>query len=507
MKEIEKISLFYEISQALNEHLDMEKSLYRVMAILADQMNMVRGNIALLNALRDEISMIIAHGISRNAMQKARYKTGEGVIGEVISSGKPLTVLRISQEPRFLNRTASRTMTEDQEFSFICVPIKKGQQVIGALSVDRPFEPGYSLAEGKKILTVVATMIARHVINLEHIRAEKERLEDENKRLRDELERKYSFSNIIGSSNKMREVFQMISRVSKSNATVILRGESGTGKELVANAIHYNSERMDRPFVKVNCAAIPENLIESELFGHEKGAFTGAHKQTRGKFEVASKGTIFLDEIGSLNPDAQAKLLRVLQEKEFERIGGHQVVKTDVRVIAATNKNLEDAVESGSFREDLYYRLCVFPIFLPPLRERKTDISLLAEHFLGKYVLENNRKIKRLSTPVIDMLMDYHWPGNVRELENCIERSVLMADGEVLHGYHLPPTLQTGEQSNTLPTRTLDEAVAAMEREMLIDALKNNRGNISHSADMLGTTVRKFSYKANKYGINYKNYR
>ncbi|MDY6904828.1 MAG: nif-specific transcriptional activator NifA [Thermodesulfobacteriota bacterium] len=507
MKEIEKITLFYEISKALNEQLDMEKPLYNVMGILAEQMGMVRGNIAILNPHRDEISMEIAHGISRNAMKKAKYKVGEGVIGEVIRTGKSVAIPRISKEPRFLNRTASRGKLDETDFSFICVPIKKGKQVIGALSVDKPYEPDYSLSAGKKILSVVATMIAQHVINLENIRAEKERLEGENKRLRDELERKYSFSNIIGNSNKMREVFQMVSRVCQSNATVILRGESGTGKELVANAIHYNSQRADRPFIKVNCAAIPENLIESELFGHEKGAFTGAIKQQQGKFELAHKGTLFLDEIGSMDLDLQAKLLRVLQERAFERVGGHRTIKTDVRVIAATNKNLESAVEEGAFREDLYYRLCVFPVYLPPLRERKTDISLLAEYFLEKYAKENNRKIKRLSTPAIDMLMDYHWPGNVRELENCIERAVLLCDGGVLHSYHLPPTLQTGEQSGTLPTRTLEDAVASVEQEMLIDSLKNTRGNITLAAEMLGTTVRKFSYKAGKYGIDYKNYR
>jgi len=507
MKEIEKITLFYEISKALGEHLDLEKSLYNVMGILADQMGMVRGSIAILNPLRDEISMQVAHGISKSAMEKGKYKIGEGIIGEVIQSGKPVEVVRISQEPRFLNRTQTRRGKDEQEISFICVPIKKGRQIIGALSVDKPYDPDYSLTEGSRLLSVVATIIAQQVVNLENIRAEKDRLEDENKRLQDELERKYSFTSIIGNSNKMREVYQMISRVCRSTATVILRGESGTGKELVANAIHYNSDRADRPFVKVNCAAIPENLLESELFGHEKGAFTGAIRQTQGKFEVAHKGTLFLDEIGSMNLDAQAKLLRVLQEKEFERVGSHRTIKTDVRVIAATNKNLEAAVEDGTFRSDLYYRLCVFPVYLPPLRERKTDISLLAEFFLEKYAGENKKKIKRLSTPAIDMLMSYHWPGNVRELENCIERAVLMCDGGVIHSYHLPPTLQTGEQSNTLPTRTLDEAVATVEKELLIDALKNTRGNALRAAAMLGTTVRKFSYKARKYGISYKDYR
>ncbi len=299
----------------------------------------------------------------------------------------------------------------------------------------------------------------------------------------------------------------MISQVSRSNATVLIRGESGTGKELVANSIHYNSLRAKQPFVKVNCAALPSNLIESELFGHEKGAFTGAIKQKLGKFELAHKGTIFLDEAGSIDLDVQVKLLRILQEKEFERVGGHKTIKTDVRIIAATNKNLEQAVEKEVFRGDLYYRLNVFPIYMPPLRERKTDILLLADFFLEKYSKENSKKIKRFSTPAIDMLMSYHWPGNVRELENCIERSVLLCEEGVIHSYHLPPTLQTGQESDTLPSLSLGEAIANLEREMIIDALKNNRGNISLAAQMLNTTVRKFSYKAGKYDITYRDYR
>jgi Nif-specific regulatory protein len=416
---------------------------------------------------------------------------------------------KISEEPLFLDRTAARKKLKDfEELSFICVPIKKGNQVIGALSVDRRYDDeSYSLKDSQKMLAVVATMIAQHVINLEIIRREKEQLRAENQRLRDELENKYRITNIVGNSNKMREVFQMISQVCKSNATVLIRGESGTGKELVANSVHYNSNRAKGPFVKVNCAAIPANLIESELFGHEKGAFTGAIKQKLGKFELSHRGTLFLDEIGSIGLDVQGNLLRVLQEKEFERVGGQRTIKVDVRIITATNKNLELAVEEGSFRGDLYYRLNVFPIYMPPLRERKTDILLLSDYFLEKYSKENGKEIKRFSTPAIDMLMDYHWPGNVRELENCIERSVLLCDGGVIHSYHLPPTLQTGKESGTLPELSLDDAVANLEREMIIDALKNSRGNITAAAEVLKTTVRKFAYKSKRYGIHYGQYR
>ena len=507
MKRIEDVTLLYEISEALNEHLDLKKSLYKVLDILSSSMNMLRGTITLLHPLRNEISIEVAHGLSKSAMQKGKYKLGEGITGRVIETGKAVTIPKISQEPLFLNRTASRKTKQNKELSFICVPVKKGSQVIGALSFDMPFDESYSLKDGKKLMSVVATMVARQVINLETIRLEKEHLREENIRLRNELENRYRITDIIGNSNKMREVYQMISQVSKSNATVLIRGESGTGKELVANSIHYNSLRSKRPFVKVNCAALPANLIESELFGHEKGAFTGAIKQKLGKFELANKGTIFLDEIGSVDIEVQVKLLRILQEKEFERVGGYQTIKTDVRIITATNKNLEQAVEEDTFRHDLYYRLNVFPIYMPPLRERKTDILLLVDHFLEKYARENHKTIRRFSTPAIDMLMDYHWPGNVRELENCIERAVLLCEEGVVHSYHLPPTLQTGTESDTLPVLSLEDAVANLEKEMIIDALKNTRGNITLAAEILNTTVRKFSYKANKYSIDYRHYR
>ncbi|MBR9979510.1 MAG: sigma 54-interacting transcriptional regulator [Desulfatitalea sp.] len=508
MKRIEEITLLYEISQALNEHLELKNSLYKVLDLLSSSMDMVRGTVSILDTLSSEISIEVAHSIALSTIERVKYKLGEGITGRVIQTGKAVAIPKISEEPLFLDRTATRKNRKHfEELSFICVPIKKGNQVIGALSVDRPYDEAYSLKDGQKLLSVVATMIAQHVINLETIRREKEQLRAENRRLRDELENKYRITNIVGNSNKMREVFQMISQVCKSNATVLIRGESGTGKELVANSVHYNSHRAKGPFIKVNCAAIPANLIESELFGHEKGAFTGAIKLKLGKFELAHKGTIFLDEIGSIGLDVQANLLRVLQEKEFERVGGQKTIKVDVRIIAATNKNLESAVEDGTFRGDLYYRLNVFPIYMPPLRERKTDILLLSDFFLEKYSKENDKGIKRFSTPAIDMLMDYHWPGNVRELENCIERSVLLCDGGVIHSYHLPPTLQTGQESGTLPELSLEDAVANLEREMIIDALKNTRGNITLAAQVLKTTVRKFAYKAKRYAVHYSQFR
>lgn len=507
MKVANEVSLLYEISEALDEYVDLKKSLYKVLSVLSRSLNLIRGIIFLVDSEKDIIRIEVAHGIPEGTKKKVTYQPGEGIIGKVVETGEPAVVPRISEEPLFLDRTDSRQSVEEPEYSFICVPVKKKDRVIGAISVDRPFEGSVSLRNGEQILSVVATMIAHHVINLEIFRIEKERLKQENERLKTELESKYSFSNIIGNSNKMREVLQMVSQVSRSNATVLIRGESGTGKELVANSIHYNSHRSDGPFVKLNCAAIPANLIESELFGHEKGAFSGASNMKKGKFEVADKGTLFLDEIGNMDMSVQVRLLRFLQEKEFDRVGGLSPIRSDVRIIAATNSNLEEMLREGRFRDDLYFRLNVFPIYMPGLKMRKTDIILLADFFLEKYAKEYFKDIKRFTTPAIDMLMEYHWPGNVRELENAIERAVILCNDGAVHSYHLPPSLQTGVKSETLSDLTMEDAVANLEKEMIVDSLKNTRGNVTNAAALLGVTVRKFSYKAGKYGIDYKDYR
>jgi Nif-specific regulatory protein len=305
----------------------------------------------------------------------------------------------------------------------------------------------------------------------------------------------------------MRQVYEQITQVASTNTTVLVRGESGTGKELIAHAIHYNSPRAHKPFVKVSCAALPETLIEAELFGHEKGAFTGAQARKQGRFELADGGTLFLDEIGDLSLMTQVKMLRVLQEREFERLGGTTTVKINVRLLTATNRHLEQAITDGYFREDLYYRLNVFSIFVPPLRERKDDILLLADYFLDKYTREHNKQIKRIATSAIDMLTSYHWPGNVRELENAIERAVLVCETLVIHGYHLPPTLQTAEASGTVTRGSLTEAVEAYEKDLLQDALKTTRGNRAKAAKLLHSTERIIGYKVKKYGLDCQRYR
>ncbi len=281
----------------------------------------------------------------------------------------------------------------------------------------------------------------------------------------------------------------------------MIRGESGTGKDLVAHAIHYNSLRSDKPFIKINCTALPENLLESELFGHEKGAFTGAVERKPGRFELAHGGTIFLDEIGDFSLNLQVKLLRVIQFKEFERVGGYETIKSNVRIVVATNKNLEEEIKNGLFREDLYYRINVFPIYIPPLRDRKNDVMLLADYFLERYARENHKDIKRISTPAIEMLTSYHWPGNIRELENCIERAVLLCDEDVLRSDHLPPSLQIAKKSFQADTLTLPEKVEYLEREMIVDALKETQGCQRRAAKTLGLTERILGYKIKKYNI------
>ena len=305
----------------------------------------------------------------------------------------------------------------------------------------------------------------------------------------------------------MQGVYDLIAQVSRSDTTVLIRGESGTGKELVANAIHYNSLRSGKPFIKVNCAALPETILESELFGHEKGAFTGALAQRKGRFELADGGTIFLDEVGDFSPATQIKLLRVLQEREFERVGGIGSMRVDVRVIAATNRNLEDLITQDKFRQDLYYRLNVFPIHIPPLRERRSDILLLADHFVEKYSQRNHKHVRRISTPAIDMLVAYHWPGNVRELENCVERAVLLSQDDVIHGHHLPPSLQTAEASGTVPAATLPAMLDNLEREMILDALKSARGNMAKAARQLGISERLMGLRVKRYDIDSRRFR
>jgi len=505
-RKIKELTVLYEISQLIGSSFDSHEVFSKILNTFHFHLGMNRGTITLLNPNTGELEIRAAHGLTEDEIGRGKYLVGEGITGKVVETGEPMVVPQIEKEPLFLNRTQSRENLTKSNISFICVPIKNGPHVLGALSADRLFSEEIAFEEDIRLLSIVASMIAQGLKIQQMVLDEKTQLLSENITLKEKLKERYNLYNILGTSNKMTEVFQMIGRVADTDVTVLVRGESGTGKELVANAIHFNSTRSSKVFLKLNCAALPDMLIESELFGHEKGAFTGAIEQRSGRFERADGGTLFLDEIGTLNLTAQAKLLRILQEKEFERIGGTRTLRVDVRIIAATSKDLERSIEEGTFREDLYYRLNVFPIFIPPLRERKTDILLLADYFVEKFNRKHKKKVQRISTPAIDMLMQYHWPGNVRELENCVERAVLFCADRVIHSHHLPPTLQTGEQSGTVPSLSFEGAIQNYEKELIIDALKNSGGNMAKAARLLKTTERVISYSVKKLQINPKTY-
>jgi Nif-specific regulatory protein len=506
-REVNELSLLFEISQILDQSPDLHDVLSPVLKILASHLGLSHATVALLNRDTEQIVTEAAYGLSASQQERGVYALGEGVTGGVVKSGRPAIVPTVSDEPGFLDKTGVREASHKKDVSFICVPILLEKQAIGALSVDLPFSDDELLDEDARLLSIVASMIAQAVRLRRSVEEERQRLIEENLRLQEELKDRFRPANIIGNSSAMQSVYDLIAQVSKSDATVLVRGESGTGKELVASAIHYNSPRANGPFIKFNCAALPENILESELFGHEEGAFTGATRERKGRFELASGGTIFFDEIGDVTPSTQIKLLRVLQEREFERVGGVESIAVDVRVIAATNRNLEELVENGQFRQDLYYRLDVFPIHVPALRERKTDILLLADHFVEKYSKSRHKSTRRVSTPAIDMMMRYHWPGNVRELENCIERAVLLTSDGVIHGHHMPPTLQTAEASNTVHTGTLQTEVDNLERELIIDALKSARGNQAKAAEALGITERIMGLRVKKHAIAPRRFR
>jgi Nif-specific regulatory protein len=500
-KPVKEVQLLGDIAKGLAESLDLQQTLSSILKLLDDYLKLQRGTITLLNPDTETINIEIAHGLSEKSRKMGIYRMGEGVTGTVVQTGKEIVVPDISKDSRFVHKTGARNFAKRKPTAFFCVPIKLEGKTIGALSVDRQTEATNDFTSHIRLLNIISTMIAQAVKLNNLVESERRQLRDENIRLRQELKKRFNIQNMVGQSNAMQQVYQLIEQVADSNATVLIRGESGTGKDLVAHAIHYNSPRAEKPFIKVNCTALPETLLESELFGHEKGAFTGAIERKIGRFERAHGGTIFLDEIGDFPVNLQVKLLRVIQFKEFERLGGIETIKTNVRIIVATNKNLEQQIKEGIFREDLYYRVNVFPIYLPPLRERKDDIMQLADHFLEKYAAENKKNINRISTPAIEMLTSYHWPGNIRELENCIERAVLLCDDEVIRSEHLPPSLQMIKKTQQVAGQSLVEIIANKEKELIVDALKKSGGQQRKAAKELGLTERILGYKIKRYGI------
>ncbi|WP_353740372.1 sigma 54-interacting transcriptional regulator [Candidatus Magnetominusculus xianensis] len=480
----------------LGASLDLNKTLKGAMKVLSDFLDMQRGTVALVEG--DEIVIKAAHGLTIEELQLGRYKLGEGIIGQVAKSGYPIVVPNVGDEPVFLNRTGARKDINKSNIAFLCVPIMFKRDVLGVLSVDRLFaDSRVSFDADLRLLKIIASLLTQHIKLSRQVEQEVQELIAERETLKSELRGKYRIENIIGKSSSMQDVFESVHRVAGSRATVLITGESGTGKELIAKAIHYMSARAKQPFIKLNCAAIPEGLLETELFGHEKGAFTGASSVRRGRFELANKGTIFLDEIGDLSLGLQPKILRVIQEREFERIGSEKTIKVDVRVIAATAKDLIQLVGEGDFREDLFYRLNVVPMFLPPLRQRMEDMEELIAFFLDKYNKENSRNVE-ISQDTVSAMAKYWWPGNIRELENTIERLVIMLPGRIVHPRDLPLNIRNFTKEVVENRITpLDKA----EKEGIIEALRTTDGVLVKAAKLLGITPRQIGYKVKKYGI------
>ncbi len=514
-----ELQALYEIAQLIGSAVDLDSNLSGILRVLHDTLRMERGTLALLDSSGSRLVIRASCGLTPAEVERGVYSVNEGVVGKVFRSGSPFVVPDVHSEPLFLNRTGARNPIDKEKISFVGVPVLLGKQSVGVLSVDRLFGPEISFEEDVRFLSVLTTLIAQFLELHQAIDRKEAVLREENLFLRAELENRYSYRNIIGQSKPMQEVFRAIDKVAPSGATALVLGESGTGKELVARAIHQVSGRNEKRFIKVNCAALPENLLESELLGHEKGAFTGATATKKGRFELADNGTLFLDEIGELPLNLQAKLLRVLQEQQFERLGGVQTLEVDVRVVAATNRSLEVAVAEGSFRADLFYRLNVVPIVLPPLVERREDVPLLLDFFLRESNKRNGRQV-RFSREVVDFFDGYRWPGNVRELQNLIERLVIMADDERVLMADLPAYMVAEPESVPVPkvefaastpaagqgvqmpaALLAGESLKDLERRQVEEALQRHGWVQARAARALGLTQRQIGYRVKKYGL------
>ena len=520
-----KIQALSEICQLISEAVYLDSALARILQILHDILRMDRATLVLLDPHRQRLEIKASYGLTIEEEQRGIYGLSEGICGQIFQTGSPCVVPDINSEPLFLNRTGARTTIKKDHISFIGVPVLMAQKPVGVLTVDRLFGPETSFKEDVSFLSVLATLISQFIALHQAIARKEKRLVEENRSLKAELHGRFNRHYIIGQSRPMQEVFATIEKVAPSRATALLLGESGTGKELVARAIHEASPRRDKNFIKINCAALPENLLESELFGHEKGAFTGATASRAGRFELADGGTLFLDEIGELPLSLQAKLLRVLQEHQFERLGGTRTLEVDVRIIAATNVNLEDAVARGNFRNDLYYRLNVLPFQLPPLRERKSDIPILLNHFLRSSNERNDKEVE-LSQEVLDFLMNYDWPGNVRELQNLIERLVILTDKSILYKSDLPKEMMTPVTLDAPPppapvasppdpgrspgpavrNQPAPHSLEDLERAEIKAALMRNGWVQARAARDLGLTQRQIGYRIKKFNLDRPEY-
>jgi Nif-specific regulatory protein len=446
-REGRELALLTRMGEALSSALEPQVFFERTFEILAAEIGMIRGTLFLHDKASDKLRIVAAHGLSSDERSRGLYGIGEGVTGRVVGTGVPEVVPDIRQDPRFLDRTGARGRSGTGPTAFICVPVKVDGEVVGALSADRPGAPGEVLEQDLRLLQTVAAIVSQVVKINRIIQLDKDVLIARDERVLEDLRTRYRLERFVGRSDAIRNALAIAATAAKSRAAILITGETGTGKEMIANVIHYNSTRAQGPFVKVNCGALSETLLESELFGHVKGAFTGALQARKGRFEIAGGGTLFLDEVAEMSTRLQVKLLRVLQDGTFEPVGSDRTVRVDVRVVAATNKDLREEVRRGRFREDLYFRLHVIPILLPPLRDRRDDIPMLVHHFLEAYNRENGKSVTRLSQDVLDLLLEYPWPGNVRELENCVERAVVMSPGETFPASLLPREILDHRQS------------------------------------------------------------
>jgi Nif-specific regulatory protein len=487
-----ELETLYHVSQVLSRSLDLKETLSSVLRALHEGVGLERGMVSLIEPDTGALLVTVAHGLDETYLGEIRYRPGEGIVGMILEEGEPIVVERIADEPRFLGRLG----IYDPKGAFVGVPIRIARKVTGVLAAQPAPGAEILLDEYTHFLEMVANLIGQSVRLNRDVESERRSLTEERDSLRRTVRGQYGFDNIIGHTQVMRRVFEQARLVAKWNTTVLIRGETGTGKELIANAIHYNSPRARSPMVKLNCAALPENLLESELFGHEKGAFTGAVAQRKGRFEQADGGTLFLDEVGEVSAAFQSKLLRVLQEGELERVGGTRTIKVDVRLIAATHRDLEAEVEAGRFREDLYYRLNVMPIYLPSLRERMEDIPDIARFLVEKIGRQQGRALG-LTEAALRVLMHHDWPGNVRELENCLERAAVLTEGDVIDRDAI---LLTGIDEKVSMGRGAIQAVDLDdpnldERERVIAALEQAGWVQAKAARLLDMTPRQIAYR------------
>ena len=497
-----RLDLLVRLARFLSDESDATLALGQVLRWLHRDQGFARGVFTILNDNEDEAAAdITAEGVPRAAGERMRYRPGEGITGRVVATNTPVYLAGIGPDAGFLDRSGLRQGLDLSRLAFYCVPIPYRGRAVGTLSCDRHLAEVTDPDGDLRLLSEIAHLVGPFI---------------QRRRLEDRLEayqqvQVAGHDKLIGRSPAVAAVQRLAARVATVDTSVLITGETGTGKGVLANLVHELSARRDRPCIEVNCGAIPDTLIESELFGHEKGSFTGATARRAGVFERAAGGTVFLDEVGELPSGAQTRLLRVLQTKRFERVGGSDTLTSDVRIVAATNRDLEKDIVSGRFRSDLFYRLNVFPIHMPPLRERgKADIMLLADAFAERFGKAMGKPIVRLDTPAIDMLTAYHWPGNVRELENVLERAVVMTEGDVIHGHHLPPSLQM----NRYAVRPAEDEeggfltrVANFEIGLITEALKDTSGNQTQAAKRLGMTKRVMQYKVKLYGIDSERFR